>query len=413
MSNLNSESGEYTFQHLETEDDIEQNLELMRTVFGQEGVDNLVKKLVYHHPTMTFRDFLVIKHHGKIVAGLNLIPMKWSIGGMPLKVAEMGCVATLADYRHRGLQRRLINEFHKRAAEQEYNLCAIEGIPYFYRQFGYEYALPLNEETRIKLDQIPDYESKLNIRSFINKDIPKASQLLTQSQRKFYVHTIRDEEIWKMQEETRIESENRFEGYILEKDDQTIAYFRISDRPAEKELILREVADTNQNASEAILKFLKDIGEKRGLETLVARTSYYDPFARQLVALGAVQRMPYAWQIRVMDYAKIFLKMKSLFEKRFAASAYCHLSEKLNFNFYRYAVQVAVEDGKITDINKLDSSEDRNIRVNPQVFAQLLLGHRSREELEAIYPDFIIHPSHKNLIDTLFPKLPSHIHSAY
>ncbi|MEM3459050.1 MAG: GNAT family N-acetyltransferase [Candidatus Bathyarchaeia archaeon] len=98
---------------------------------------------------MTLKNFLVIKHHDKIVATLNLISVEWSIGGIPLQVAEMGQVATLAEYRHRGLQRRLVEEFHKQAAEQGYDLCAIEGIPYFYRQFGYEYALPLLEETKL------------------------------------------------------------------------------------------------------------------------------------------------------------------------------------------------------------------------------------------------------------------------
>jgi predicted N-acetyltransferase YhbS len=414
MSNLNCKSGEFTFQHLETEDDVEQNLELMRTVFRQEGVDNFVKKLITHHPTMTLEDFLVIKHRGKIVASLNLIPVKWSIGGIPLKVAEMGCVATLADYRHRGLQRGLINEFHKRAVEQEYDLCAIEGIPYFYRQFGYEYALPLNQETKISLNQIPDYESKLNIRPFTDKDIPRAMQLLTQYQKKFYVHSIRDGQIWKMQEETGIASGDKFEGYALEKNGEMVTYIRIRGKPETKELMLNEATETDQFTGEAILKFLKDTAKQRRFESVNAHISYYDPLARQLVVLGAVQRIPpYAWQIKAIDYEKIFLKIKTLFEKRLASSTYCHLSEKLNFNFYRYTLEVTVEEGKITGINKLDNSVDRNILVNPQVFTQLFLGHRNREELEAFYPDFIIRSSHKQLIDVLFPKLPSHIHSAY
>jgi predicted acetyltransferase len=387
----------------------------MRKVFGQSsGVDNLVKKLNSHHPTMTLKDFFVIKHHGIIVASLNLIPQKWSIGVVQLKVAEMGCVATLAEYRHRGLQRRLINEFHKQAAEQEYDLCAIEGIPYFYRQFGYEYAIPLLEETRIKLDQIPNYESKLDIRPFNSKDIPKAMQLLAHSQRKFYIHIIRDERIWKMQGETGMVSADKFEGYVVEKDGEIVTYLRISDKPEDKELILREAADTDQCTCEAVLKFLKDIGKQRRFETLTANISYFDPLSKQLVALGAIPRLPpYAWQIRIMDYVKIFQKMKTLFEKRLAASPYCHLNEKLNFNFRRYTVQVSVEDGAITDIQRLESNEDRIIGLNPLVFTQLLLGHRSRNELELIYPDFGIRPSHKHLIDVLFPKLPSYIHSAY
>ena len=406
---------DFTFHHLETSEDIEQNLELMRKVFGQNsGVDNLVKKLINRHPTMTLKEFFVIKHHGKIVASLNLIPEKWSIGGVQLKVAEMGCVATLPEYRHRGFQRQLINEFHKQAAEQEYDLCVIEGIPYFYRQFGYEYAIPLLEETRIRLDQILDYESKLDVRPFTSKDIPKAMQLLAQSQSKFYIHIIRDEQIWKMQQETSLVSETKFNSFAIEKDGDMIAYLRISEKPENKELTLRETVDTDYSTIKAILKFLKDTGKQSGFETLAATTSYHDPITHQLVALGAIQRIPpYAWQIKVVDYLRVFQKMKPLLERRLAESIYCHLTEKLNFNFRCYTVQITVENGVVTDIQKLDSNEDRTIGLNPLVFMQLLLGYRSRHELEMVYPDFGIQPSHKHLIDVLFPKLPSHIHSAY
>jgi predicted acetyltransferase len=415
MPDLGNKSEEFTFHHLETDEDVEQNLELMRQVFGQtSGVDTLVKKLINHHPTMTLKDFFVIKHHGKIVASLNLIPVKWSIGEIPLKVAEMGCVATLAEYRNQGLQRKLINEFHRQTAEQEYDLCAIEGIPYFYRQFGYEYAIPLLEETRIRLEQIPDYEHKLSIRPFTEKDTPKAMQLLKQSQKKFYVHIVRDEQIWKMQQETGITAADKFEGYVIEKEGKETAHLRISSKPEEKELILRETTDTDHYTGRAILKFLKDIGKQHELENLNAQTSYCDPLTEQLVFIGATQRIPtYAWQIRIMDYVKIFQKMKPLFEKRLISSTYSSLTENLNFNFRRYTVQVKVENGTIMAIQRLDNNEDRTIGLNPSAFTQLLIGHKSRHELEMIYPDFNIRPSHKHLIDILFPKLPSHIHAAY
>lgn len=406
---------DFTFHHLETDEDIEQNLELMRKAFGPEdGAEAVVKKLVKHHPRMTLKDHFVIKHQGRMVASLNLIPEKWSIGGIPLKVAEMGCVCTLPEYRHRGLIRRLVNEFHKKVADLGYDLSILEGIPYFYRQFGYEYAIPLNELTRIRLYQIPDYEIKHEFRPFTDKDIPKAMKLLKQSQRKFYVHSIRDKQIWKMQHETGMAKEYKFEAYTVEKDGEMIVYIRISDNPKDKILMLWEITDTDQPAAQAILRFLKDTGKQRGLEILSSQASYYDPFTEHLVAIGAVKHIPpYAWQIRVTDYVKMFRKMKPLFEKRLAASTYKHLTEKLNFNFRRYTVQMTVEGGKITEVQRLETNEDRTIGLNPLAFTQLLLGYRSQEELEMIYPDFRIRPSHKNLVNVMFPKLPSYIHAAY
>jgi len=206
----------------------------------------------------------------------------------------------------------------------------------------------------------------------------------------------------------------RFEGYAVEENRDMVAYFRIVDKPKDKELVLREVTDTDQLTARSILRFLRDMGKQRGHETLVSMASHYNSFTEHIVSIGGVKQIPsYAWQIRVTDYVKMFKKMKPLFEKRLAASTYRHLTEKLNFNFRRYTVQMTVENGKILDVQRLETIEDRTIGLNPLVFTQLLLGHRNRQELEAIYPDFRIRPSHKHLIDILFPKLPSYIHAAY
>jgi len=410
-----SEHSDFTFHHLETNEDVEQCLEIMRSVFGQNSnVDMMVKKWIDHHPTMTLNDFFVIKRRGKMVACLNIIPSKWSIGGIPLKVAELACVATLPEYRHQKLQRILMSKYHEQITRQGYDLSAIEGIPYYYRQFEYEYALPLGESTKIQLAKIPDYKLTHVISPFTSNDIPRAMQLLTEAQQKFYVHSLRDKEIWKMQQETGRVSEYKFEAYAVEENGEMTAYFRLNANFESKELLLREITDVEEPTAQSILGFLKNLGIQRGLETLVATISHHEPFTRYLVATGlAEQNPPYAWQIRIIDYAKILLEMKPLLEKHLASSPQRHLTEKLNFNFYRYTVQITIENGEITNIERSETCEDRKIRFNPLVFVQLLLGHRSLKELQTVYPDFLVQPAYENLINVLFPKLPSYIHTDY
>ncbi|HVO37057.1 MAG TPA: GNAT family N-acetyltransferase [Candidatus Acidoferrum sp.] len=409
------EHSDFTFHHLETNEDVEQYLGIMRNVFGQNSnVDAMIKKWIDHHPAMTLNDFFVIKHQGKMIACLNIIPSEWSVGGIPLKVAELACVATLPEYRHQGLQRILMSKYDEQIAEQGYDLSAIEGIPYYYRQFGYEYALPLGESTKIQLAKIPDYKFAHVIRPFTSNDIARAMQLFTEAQKEFYVHSLRDEEIWKMQQETGMVSEYKFEAYAVEENGEMTAYFRLNANPESKELLLREITNVNEPTAQSILVFLKNLGIQRGLETLVATISHHEPFIECLVATGlAEQDPPYAWQIRIIDYAWVLMKMKPLFEKRLASSAYGHLTEKLNFNFYCYTVQVTIENGEIMDIERLETCEDRKIRFNPLVFVQLLLGYRSLKELQTVYPDFLVQPTYENLIDILFPKLPSYIHTNY
>ena len=244
--------------------------------------------------------------------------------------------------------------------------------------------------------------------------ISQADQLLRKSQERFYVHTIRDDGIWKMQQETGMVAEYNFDGYSVEENEEMTAYFRINYNFEEKELILREITDVDQAVAQSILGFLKDIGKQHGLATLAATISYQDSFTPHMVAIGGMREVrPYAWQLRVMDYVKIFQKMKPLFEERLAKSAHRRLTEKVNFNFCRYTIQMTVEDGVIANVQRLDASEDRSIRSSPLVFTQLLFGYRSREELETVYPDFMVLPRHEHLVDVLFPKMPSYIHTEY
>lgn len=406
----------FKLQRLETEEDVQQNFILMRVVFGERaGVDKLVQKLIDHHPSMTLHDFLAIKHDGKVVASVALVPATWSVGGVQMKVAELGMVADLPEYRRRGLIRQLVDEYHRQVGEQGYDLSVLEGIPYFYRQFGYEYAVPLLEETRIGLELIPECDSKVKIRPFTVSDLPKAMRLLEHSQEKFYVHSVRDPQIWGIQHETMIASDPEpFEAYAVDDEEETAAYFRMRENPDEKELLLTEVTEVDRPCAQGILKFLKDRGQKHGLETLVALVSYQESFSQHLAAIGATRRTPvYAWQVRIVDYVRIFWKFKPLFEKRLADSMYRRLTETLNFNFREFAIRMTIKDGEIVDVQRVKGGERSPLGFNPLAFVKLLLGDWRRDELETAYPDCRVDVSHRHLIDVMFPKLPSYIHSAY
>jgi hypothetical protein len=253
------------------------------------------------------------------------------------------------------------------------------------------------------------------IRPFKTKDVPEAMHLLAESQKKFYVHTVRGEQIWRMQHETSIASDPEpFEAYSVEKKGKMVAYFRMRENPNDKELMVTEITDVDYDAARSILRFLKDEGAKRGLATLVALMSYQESFSEHMNALGAERRIPpYAWQVRISDYVRIFQKLKPLFETRLASSTYRGLTEELNFNFRGFTIKIKVDDGLIEHVKRIEDGERSPIGMNPLVFVQLLLGHRSRSELEMAFPDFRVDVSHKHMIDVLFPKSPSFIHSAY
>ncbi len=165
---------DYIFAKPESDEDYESLYKMMDAVFGDEDVRSITRRFVEHHPEMNNEHYFMVKQGEKAVAGLLLIPQVWKLGGVELKVAEMGCVGTDPDYRRKNLQGILNDEFDKYAGEQGFDLCVLAGISFFYRQYGYQYAVQLNYSTEILLDKIPEKETELLIGDFTDEHIEKA-----------------------------------------------------------------------------------------------------------------------------------------------------------------------------------------------------------------------------------------------
>ena len=100
------------------------------------------------HPTCQPSDFPIVEAlaTGKIVSSMNLISQRWSYGGISFGVGRPELVGTLPEYRNRGLVRKQFELIHQWSAERGEMVQVITGIPYYYRLFGYEMALSLNQK---------------------------------------------------------------------------------------------------------------------------------------------------------------------------------------------------------------------------------------------------------------------------
>jgi GNAT superfamily N-acetyltransferase len=97
------------------------------------------------HPTFQPGDFTVVEDGatGDIVSSLCLISQTWAYEGIEFGVGRPELVGTHPDYRRRGLVRAQMEVIHQWSAERGEKLQAITGIPYYYRQFGYEMTMTL------------------------------------------------------------------------------------------------------------------------------------------------------------------------------------------------------------------------------------------------------------------------------
>ncbi len=109
------------------------------------------------HPLAGPGDFALVEdtRTGEIVAGAVLMRQTWEYDGIPFPVGRPEAVATKVAYRNRGLIRAIFGLLHARCDERGDLAVGITGIYYYYRQFGYEYALDLGGSWRIPISAIP------------------------------------------------------------------------------------------------------------------------------------------------------------------------------------------------------------------------------------------------------------------
>ena len=138
------------------ESDLDLLYKFVTKVFGQE-VTPTVKRLLEFYPNFSFSDNFIVfdSNRKKILAYLCLLRSSCVFCGIKIPFGQMEIVGTDPDYRHRRFIFHLNKIFEKRATEYDLPFLIIEGIPYFYRQFGYEYAIPLRDSMIISPEIIP------------------------------------------------------------------------------------------------------------------------------------------------------------------------------------------------------------------------------------------------------------------
>ena len=170
----------FEFGIVQTDDEVEELLEFQSIVHSDDDSEELRRQIdsipgFGREMNYYIRDL----DKNKIVSALNSIPFIWHYEDIPLRNLELGWVGTLKEYRRRGLQRSLYSHFNKVLIEGNYDISSIQGIPFFYRQFGYDFVIPLDHTVWIRTTQIspvddknpPEY-MKLKIRKAEKKDLP-------------------------------------------------------------------------------------------------------------------------------------------------------------------------------------------------------------------------------------------------
>jgi len=384
------------------------------------------------HPTFHLDDFTIVEdtRTGAIVSSLNLISQTWSYDGIPFGVGRPELVGTLPPYRQRGLVRTQFDEIHRWSAERGEKVQSITGIPYFYRQFGYEMALTLHggrigeksDVPRLKEGETDPYR----VRPATNADLRFIATIYDAAAQRYLVTCARNEAIWTYELRGRSAANGcRHQLCVVETaDGKPVGY--LAHRPLlvrDRSIFLTDYELASGVSwlavTPSVVRYLEAIGEDYARQTGQGEFGAFDlslgPEHPAYDVLG--NRLPrtyppYAWYLRVAEVSDFLRLVAPALERRLERSVAVGHSGEVKIGFYRSGVRLTFERGRLTGVDdwKQTSAEISDARFPDLTFLQLLFGYRSLDELQHAFSDCQVPNNDARVIlKAIFPKSPSRV----
>jgi hypothetical protein len=383
------------------------------------------------HPTFQPDDFTLVEDtaSGEIVSSLCLISQTWSYGGIEFGVGRPELVGTHPDYRRRGLVRAQMEVVHGWSEERGERVQAITGIPWYYRQFGYEMSLTLGGSRAGYRPNVPKAkeggEAPYLLRPAREEDLPFIARAYSQGSRRYPVACVRDEDLWRNELTGKSEKNvNRQSLALIETAaGEPAGFVAHSPRVWQGRIgVVRYELLPGASWLEAtplVIRHLWAQGEAwvgedpdQDLEAfyfwLGAEHPAYDVCRNNLPR----EAQPYAWYLRVPDLPGFVRHVAPVLEQRLATSILAGYTGELEVNFYRWGLRLGFDRGALNLVEPWQpATTEEGQAVFPDLtFLQLLFGYRSLEELHHAFADCGVRGQRARLLlGALFPKQPSDV----
>ncbi len=430
-TNVSIKGRDYIFMHPDNDGDFELIMDLDRAVHG-EGVVKLCRALRKGCPGMGEGDWYAIlsPDGGRCLSTLCRIPAEWVLRGggacVALPCAEMGVVASAEDARGLGLSGWLIDRFKADSVRKGFLLSGIQGIPYFYRRFGYEFALPLMMSVVLE----PGWNSGAagrelpRIRPAVAGDKAALSRFFDGMEERLAVSAPRDGKHWDFLLGTSLESpETAVERFIIAgPDGEATGWLGVMRDCFGPTLALVECSLPDEAAGLTARAFLDAAEALRadwGLPRLTVLLDRGHPVSREAVALGGWAERGYGWQVSALDIPALLAAMAPALAGRLAASGFGGRPYELGLSFYGRSCALRWDGASLAAVaGEAMTDGDPALwpgaaRIPPELVPQLALGFRSVDELSYARLDCIVPPRHLDFMNALFPRLEGFAYPQY
>jgi hypothetical protein len=298
----------------------------------------------------------------------------------------------------------------------------ITGIPWYYRQFEYEYALDLSGGRIAYWSNIPTLKvgesEPYRLRPMTCADIPFAAPLYDRACARSLVTCPRTEELWRYRlDDSPLALAHRAPLQIIETPDgRPIGYVEPSreiwqDCCPVGDLALVE-GQPWRSVMPSVLRWLKGYAETEAREQIVPVLGLYFTFGREHPLFDAIPdmlprtRIPYSWYIRVPDVPRFMRLIAPALDARLAQSTLAGYTGELKISEYRRGYKLTIQNGLLVNVEAWQPTvaQGGDCGFPPLVFLQLLFGRKSLDELRDCMPDVWAKDEPAVMLNVLFPK---------
>jgi len=383
------------------------------------------------HPTFNPDDFTIVEESatGRIVSTLNLISQTWSYAGIKFGVGRPELVGTLPEFRNRGLIRLQFDEIHKWSAERGERVQAITGIPFYYRQFGYEMAIDLDGRRygyEAHVPKLKEGEAELyHVRPARETDLDFIARTYDETRKHSMLVCERTPELFRRELDGQdIDHIFSLMFVVEDKAGELVGYLKHLSFVGNESLtaVFYELEEGASwlDVTPAVVRYLWQKGQEYAKRDGKVCTSFGFAVGEQHPVYDAIkERLPnvrgsYAWYIRVPDLPGFLNHVKPVLEKRLADSIAAGYSREIKISFYRTGLRFVIEQGRIMIIEPWQPNlypDEGNIAFPNLTFLQMVFGYRSYEELHYAFPDcWCNDDAARVLLTAMFPKKASTVY---
>ncbi len=332
-------------------------------------------------------------------------------------------VGTEPAYRRRGLVRAQFEEIHRWSAERGEMVQGITGIPFYYRQFGYEMALNLSGGRRCYAANIPKLKEgepeTHRFRPVAEADLPFVLAVDQAAAPRSRLTCVRDLRLWRYEAFGKSEMNgDRREMRIIETAAGEPLGVLAHGAFLENGLMGVSWIELKPGVSwlpiiPPLLRFMHATAEAyaardgKPFEVLSFWMGPEHPLNQVAQDRLPHVRRPYAWYLRVPDLPAFLRHIAPALEARLARSWAVGHTGDLKLDFYRDGLRLVFEGGRLTAVEKwMASRDDRGGAGFPGLtFLQLLFGYRTLGALRDAFADcWVDGDEPRALLEALFPQ---------